>query len=327
MSSIYGRIIQMTVFGESHNEKMGVTLTNLPPGIKIDFDLIDSELTRRRPAHSHNTSRVESDDYEIISGYFNGFTTGMPLTFLIRNHNINSKDYDSLKDVMRPSHADYPAFIKYRGYNDYRGGGHFSGRLTAPIVIAGAIAKQILNKKGIKFSSIVDVDYQLLEDVAKKSDSIGGQVKTVITDVLAGIGEPMFDSVESRIASGIFSIPGAKAVSFGLGEDFKNKLGSDVVDELEIIDKRVCGTNNNGGVNGGITNGLDIVVNTTFKPSASIAKEIKTIDVKKMKNTTLKVSGRHDSFYVDRAVVVVEAIIAFTLLDLIIESEGKQWIK
>jgi chorismate synthase len=246
---------------------------------------------------------------------------------VINNNNINSKDYSELKDVMRPSHSDYPANVKYKGFNDYRGGGHFSGRLTAPIVVAGAISKQILNQLSISFSSIIDVDYQRLEAVNQAGDSIGGQVKTIISGVKVGVGEPMFDSVESRLSSGLFSIPGVKAVSFGLGEEFKNKLGSEVVDELMIIEGKVeTITNNNGGINGGITNGMDIIVNTTFKPSASIKKELKTIDINKMEETTLNIVGRHDSFYVDRAIVVVEAISAFTILDLIIESEGKSWI-
>jgi len=217
--------------------------------------------------------------------------------------------------------------VKYKGANDYRGGGHFSGRLTAVIVVAGAIAKQLLQNKQINFESIVSVDREKLAKVIVENDSLGGQIQTTISNVEAGIGEPMFESLESRLSAGIFSIPGVKALSFGIGEEFKNKRGSEVVDELVYNNHQVQTLqNNNGGINGGITNGMDIIINTTFKPATSIAQSVKTIDVSTKQNSELTVKGRHDSFYVDRAAVVVEAIAAFTLLDLIFESEGKSWI-
>lgn len=326
MSSIYGKLLQMSVFGESHNPKMGVTINGLPAGIELDLEFIKSELKRRRPSKKENTARVEQDQFEIICGYFLGKTTGAPLTIIIENSNVRSGDYSDMQTLMRPGHADYPAYVKYHGANDYRGGGHFSGRLTAVIVAAGAIAKQLLRTKNISLQSEVLVDEKKLAKVIKQGDSLGGKVQTIISNVEAGVGEPMFESVESRLSAGIFSIPGVKALSFGIGEAFKDKKGSEVVDELVYENNQVKTLlNNNGGINGGITNGMDIIVNTTFKPAASIAQTVKTIDVSKQENSELTVKGRHDSFYVDRATVVVEAIAAFTILDLIFESEGKSW--
>ena len=341
MSSSYGKNIRMSIFGESHGKAIGVTIDGLPAGIELNINQINQELSLRKSSNVFNTSRIEKDEFEIISGYLNGFTTGTPLTFLIINNDKSSKDYSNIKDKVRPSHADYTAHIKYNGFQDYRGGGHFSGRLTAPMVIAGSIARELLKTRGIDIETIFsqvgefkreikELDNEMLEYLTKinqLNDSVGGCVKTIIRNIEPGIGEPIFDNLESKIAGGLFAIPGVKAVSFGIGTQFAESLGSHVNDEFTIKNEKIITrTNNNGGVNGGITNGMPVVVNTTFKPSSSIGKTQNTVDIKNRCNTTLEIKGRHDSFYINRARVVVESIIAFTLLDLIIESEGKKWI-
>ncbi len=354
MGSIFGNNLKISLFGESHSPVMGITIDNLQPGVLVDLDNIKSELLKRRPQGDISTPRVETDQFEIVSGLFNGYTTGAPLTILIYNQNIKTKDYDELKSVVRPSHADYAAFHKYLGYNDYRGGGHFSGRLTAPIVAAGAICKQILLSKDIQIithiksigtiedSNLLDVEvtkdlitsldtnFPVINFEAKKSmqdeilnakasnDSIGGSVQVLITGIKVGVGNPVFHSLESIISHAMFSIGGVKAIEFGKGIEMSCGYGSIYNDQMTIVDgveKFV--TNNNGGINGGISNGNSICFTVYFKPTPTIGKPLQTIDVNKSKSVTLNAKGRHDPCFVHRACHVVTNLCAVTILDII----------
>ena len=352
MASTWKNNIEITIFGESHGRAIGVVLGNLPAGITIDFDEIKNEMKRRAPGQNKmSTARKEADEVEIMSGLQDGITTGAPLVGMIYNSNQHSKDYSLLKDTMRPGHSDYPAYIKYHGFNDVRGGGHFSGRITAPIVFAGAIAKQILAKKGIKVQAHVlsikdtyDESYfdclsddliqsltskqypvinddvfetmkEAIEDARLKQDSIGGKIECAILGVEAGIGEPFFDSIESHMASLLFSIPAVKSVSFG-DDNISSLYGSEANDSYYYEEGKVkTKTNHNGGIIGGISNGMPIIFQVGIKPTPSIGKIQETINVKTKENTTLEIHGRHDPCIVLRAIVVVEAMAALTILD------------
>lgn len=348
MSSIYGKNIKVSIFGESHGVMLGVTLNGIKPGVKLDIDFIKKEVARRKPIDILSTPRKEADEFEIVSGYFNGYTTGAPLTIVSYNKNTISKNYD--KNIMRPSHADYTANVKYNGFQDYRGGGHFSGRITLLVVIAGAICKQVLNHYNIEIKShiknignVYDDDLANYEEfnndlltvsedklnkmkevivAAKNSlDSVGGSIEACICGVPAGLGEPFFDSVESVLSYLLFSIPAVKAVEFGLGKDFNSSYGSMVNDEFTIINNKVVTkTNNNGGINGGISNGMPIVVTASFKPTPSISKKQNTIDIEEMENVEYEINGRHDPCIVIRAKVVVESMLAIGILDLLMDS-------
>jgi len=355
MSSIIGNNIKLSMFGESHSEYIGITIHGLPAGIKINHQLIDEMLELRRPDGVLTTARIEKDEYQIISGYFNDHTTGAPLTILVPNKNTNSKDYSF--DVVRPSSSDYPAFVKYHGFNDFRGSGMFSGRTTVALVIAGAIAKQILSEKNIviasKIHSIYNVedekttDYSLLNDFnkskfptvslekrkqmeeaileAKKNcDSVGGVVESYVLNLPVGLGEPYFDSIESVLSHLIFSIPGVKGIEFGDGFKITKLLGSEANDELAIKDgKVVINKNSAGGVNGGLTNGNPLVLRTAFRPTPSIAKKQNTINLVTNENVSLELHGRHDPCFVTRARVVVDSVIALGLLDFISNKSGE----
>lgn len=362
MSSIWGNKLKISLFGESHGEAIGVVINNLPPGIKLDLEFINNQMNRRKPGTKEtSTPRKESDSYNIISGYFNGKTTGSPLCAIIYNENTKSKDYSILKDNMRPGHSDYPAFIKYNGFNDYRGGGHFSGRITAPLLFAGAIAMQILESKciyiGSRIKSIYDIEDNNVPELNKdlldrlktmdfpvtttekasemkasilsakeKGDSVGGIVETYIINLEAGYGEPFFDSVESRLSHMLFSIPAVKGIEFGLGFDITKMYGSNANDEYIIQgDNIYTKTNNNGGILGGITNGMPIVFRTAIKPTPSIYTEQYTVNIKEMKNVNLQIEGRHDPCVVPRALPVIEGGAALVILDLILEREGELW--
>lgn len=365
MSSMWGKNIKISLFGESHGEAIGVVIDGLPAGLELDFDFIKREMSRRAPGRSRvSTPRKETDEIKILSGFFNGRTTGTPLCSIILNENKNSRDYDKIKNILRPGHADYTGFIKYRGFNDYRGGGHFSGRLTAPLVFVGAIAKTVLKKKGIiigsHIKSIKDIedssfDYcnidketvealynkefaVLNDDVAQKmkdaileakekGDSLGGIIEAAIINIEAGVGSPFFDSVESKLSQLLFSIPAVKGVEFGEGFNITKMTGSEANDEF-IIEKGKIKTkkNNNGGILGGITNGMPIVFRVAIKPTPSILKEQDTVDIGLMQNVKLKVEGRHDACIVPRAVPVVEAVAAIGILDLLIEKDGYLWM-
>ncbi|MEJ8554475.1 chorismate synthase [Tepidibacter sp. Z1-5] len=365
MSGTWGNNIKLSIFGQSHGKAIGIVIDGLPAGIELNFDYINNEMQRRAPGKNKiSTPRKERDEFDILSGYFNNKTTGTPLCAVIYNTNQNSKDYESIKNIMRPGHADYTGYIKYSGFNDYRGGGHFSGRLTAPLVFAGAVAKQILERKDIIIGShiksignineeyfdwvnlkgeflkeIVKKDFPVIDDEIgtkmkelilkekEEEDSVGGIVETAVINFPVGIGSPFFNSVESKLAHIIFSIPAVKGVEFGAGFDITKMKGSEANDEFFIDEDKVkTYTNNNGGVLGGITSGMPIIFRTAFKPTPSIGKVQKTIDISKRENIQINVTGRHDPCIVQRAVPVVEAACAVSLLDLVIEREGVKWI-
>ena len=355
MSGMWGSKIKLSIFGESHGNAIGITIDGLPAGFSIDMDKIMMEMARRAPGKSSlSTPRKESDIPEILSGYFEGKTTGTPLCAIIRNSNTKSKDYSKLKDVMRPGHADYTGAIRYKGFNDYRGGGHFSGRITAPLVFAGAICKQILEVKGIIVSAHInsigkikdcsflesDISDELLNSFKEKElplintkledemrqeilrarssgDSIGGTIECAILGVSPGIGDPFFDSVESTLAHLMFSVPAVKGIEFGKGFDISKMRGSEANDEYYSENGNIkTKTNNNGGILGGITNGMPIIFNVAIKPTASIFKEQNAVNIVTMEETTLCIEGRHDPCIVQRALPVIEAVAAIGITEL-----------
>ena len=345
MSGMWGSKIKLSIFGESHGNAIGITIDGLPAGFSIDMDKIMMEMARRAPGKSSlSTPRKESDIPEILSGYFEGKTTGAPLCAIIRNSNTKSKDYSKLKDVMRPGHADYTGAVRYKGFNDYRGGGHFSGRITAPLVFAGAICKQILEVKGIIVSAHSflesDISDELLNSFKEKElplintkledemrqeilsarssgDSIGGTIECAILGVSPGIGDPFFDSVESTLAHLMFSVPAVKGIEFGKGFDISKMRGSEANDEYYLENGNIkTKTNNNGGILGGITNGMPIIFNVAIKPTASIFKEQNTVNIVTMEETTLCIEGRHDPCIVQRALPVIEAVAAIGITEL-----------
>ena len=355
MSGMWGSKIKLSIFGESHGNAIGITIDGLPAGFSIDMDKIMMEMARRAPGKSSlSTPRKESDIPEILSGYFEGKTTGTPLCAIIRNSNTKSKDYSKLKDVMRPGHADYTGSVRYKGFNDYRGGGHFSGRITAPLVFAGAICKQILEVKGIIVSAHInsigkikdcsflesDISDELLNSFKEKElplintkledemrqeiliarssgDSIGGTIECAILGVSPGIGDPFFDSVESTLAHLMFSVPAVKGIEFGKGFDISKMRGSEANDEYYLENGNIkTKTNNNGGILGGITNGMPIIFNVAIKPTASIFKEQKAVNIITMEETTLCIEGRHDPCIVQRALPVIEAVAAIGITEL-----------
>jgi len=354
-----GNKLKLSIFGESHGPAIGITIDGLPSGVAINMDKVLEEMDRRKPGKSLlSTTRKESDTPEIISGFFNGHTTGAPLTAIIRNNDQRSKVYEDIKNVMRPGHADYPAFVKYGGFHDYRGGGHFSGRITAPLVFAGAVAKQILAEREIfvgahvkSISHIEDKGFQdvkvnqaLFDELKKQEiplidggkrteieevilqarkdmDSVGGTIECTVIGIPAGIGDPFFNSVESVLAHLIFSVPAVKGIEFGKGFEMTKLRGSETNDAYYYEgDKVKTHTNNNGGITGGITNGMPVLFTVAIKPTSSIAKKQQTINIAEHKNTELIVKGRHDPCIVPRAVPVIEAVTALGILDLLFIS-------
>lgn len=356
MSGMWGNKIKVSIFGESHGNAIGINIDGLPSGLEVNLEDIAYEMRRRAPGKSPlSTARSEDDIPEILSGYFNGKTTGTPLCAIIRNTNTRSKDYSLLKDVMRPGHADYSGNIRYNGFNDYRGGGHFSGRITAPLVFAGAVCKQILKEKGIivaahvksiknvKDKSFIDstldlnylnslksfelplIDKSIEENMRKEileakedMDSVGGTIECGVFGISAGVGNPFFDSVESTLAHLLFSVPAVKGVEFGRGFELTSMRGSEANDEIYYDDGVVkTKTNNNGGILGGITNGMPIIFTTAIKPTSSIGKKQNTINIGSKENTILKVEGRHDPCIVQRAIPVIEAVTAIAICELL----------
>ncbi|WP_139903357.1 chorismate synthase [Clostridium thermarum] len=354
MSGVWGKKIQYSIFGESHGAAIGITISGLPAGLKLDFDLIKKEMQRRAPGSSDLvTPRKEEDNFEILSGYFEGRTTGTPLCAIIRNKNTQSSDYTNLRYAMRPGHADYSGRVKYKGFNDFRGSGHFSGRITAGLVFAGAIAKQILVEKGIKIISHVNSIYNIKdtsldltnisEDIINKlstipfpviddkatekmkqcirkakeeKNSVGGVVECAILNIPPGIGDPFFDSLESTLAHLLFSVPAVKAVEFGKGFEITTMKGSQANDPYYIDNGTIkTSSNNNGGIIGGITNGMPVIFRCAIKPTASISLEQNTVDIIDMNNTTLTVEGRHDPCIVPRVLPVIEAVSALAVLE------------
>ncbi len=359
MSSMWERNIKLSLFGESHGEAIGIVIDGLAPGTKLDLENIAGEMARRAPGRSElSTARDEDDMPEIISGFFEGKTTGTPLCALIYNRDRKSGDYNKLKDLMRPGHADYSGAVHYKGFNDYRGGGHFSGRLTAPMVFAGAICKQILEKKGIQIAAhilsikdicdksfdevnIENMDCEQLKnselpllniaqekamrqaiiDAKEQQDSLGGIVECMIMGVQAGVGEPFFDSVESRLSHLLFAIPAIKAVEFGRGFEITKMLGSQCNDSFYYDENNTVKTrtNHNGGILGGITTGMPIIFKAAVKPTPSIAKLQSTVNIKEKRESILTITGRHDPCIVPRVVPVIEAAAAIAILDLMEE--------
>ena len=365
MQSTIGNSIKLSIFGESHGTAIGIVVDGLAPGIKIDTEFIQQQLEKRKPKGKISTQRHEEDDFKIVSGYFNGYTTGTPLCLIIENKSQMSKDYEKKRNIMRPSHADYTANIKYNGYQDYRGGGHFSGRITAPLVAAGAIFIQILKSKGIEIGTHIlkcknekDKDFssdgvtlleeikevnekyfpvlekemedkmkKLIEKAGSELDSVGGILETAVVGLPAGIGEPYFNSVESVLSHLVYSIPAVKGIEFGAGFAMGNMYGSESNDSLYYENGKVkTRTNNNGGINGGITNSMPIVMKIAIKPTPSIYKEQESIDIAKKENVKLNIEGRHDPAIIHRARVVVDSVTAFGLLDLICMRYGYMWM-
>jgi len=354
MSATWGKKIQFSIFGESHGVAIGGILDGIEPGTKIDFDKIDFEMKRRNHRAFYSTNRDEKDKYEILSGVKDGVAVGSPIAFIIRNKDQHSSDYVNLNETPRPGHADYPASIKYSGFNDYRGGGHFSGRITAPLTFAGSIARQILEKQGVKIVSHIysignvksksiletelsdddinklhSMEFPVLSDTVSKSmeeeimkhktdcDSVGGIIECAVYGMRAGVGSPFFCSVESEMSRMMFSIPAVKGIEFGRGFDISSMSGFDANDNYEIKDGKVSAmSNNNGGILGGITNGMPIVFRVAIKPTPSIFKTQKTVNLKTMSNDEITLKGRHDACIVPRALAVVESGTALCLLDL-----------
>jgi chorismate synthase len=349
--------VRVTVFGESHGQAVGAVLDGLGAGVKIDFELIKKRLEFRRGEIDISTPRREADEYNILSGVKNGYTTGAPIAVVIENKNVKSADYAEVQTLARPSHADYTAHVKYFGFNDQAGGGHFSGRVSAPLVVLGAICESALISKGIKIGShvkrigdVCDREFENIDrDVEKlnsltfavlddekldkmrevilnaksNGDSVGGEVQTVVTGVPTGVGEPWFDSVESVISHAIFSIGGVKGIEFGSGFEFCKMVGSIANDEFYFDSTVKTKTNHNGGINGGITNGMPIVFNTAIKPTPSIFKEQNTVDYKNLSNQTLNLKGRHDPCIAPRIRAVIDSMTAITLCDLLVRRFGE----
>ncbi|HVI39613.1 MAG TPA: chorismate synthase [Anaerovoracaceae bacterium] len=362
MGSTWGNQLKISVFGESHGKGVGVVIDGFPAGFVCDQEFIYQELARRAPGQSTlTTGRKEEDRPMLLSGMLDNITTGAPICIMIPNTDTHSKDYENLRTVPRPSHSDYTGQLRYQGHNDIRGGGHFSGRLTAPIVYAGALCKDFLKKNHnmeigshiYRVGEITDQSFDLtsisrevlfglqqetlpllnreveekiketVELARKELDSVGGIIECAVVGVAAGLGSPMFQNVESRIASILYSVPAVKGVEFGLGFAISEKRGSEandcyIKDGGSIRTK----TNYNGGISGGITTGMPIVVRAAFKPTPSISREQTTLNLETGKEEQLQIHGRHDPCIALRAAVVVEAAVAIAMMDLYLEAYG-----
>lgn len=317
----FGKVFKVNIFGESHNSSVGILLDGIPAGISLCEEDFSFDINRRKPQHASQTARKESDRPLIESGLFNGHTTGTPMLIRFLNENTISKDYSNLLTQPRPGHADFVMSKKYNGFNDYRGGGHTSGRLTVGLVAAGVIAKKIIkyefDTQLIQLGTLTDLSKkeEYLANVVKSGDSVGGVIRVTVKNVNIGLGEPFFYSVESAISQILYSIGAVKGVSFGVGFDGVNLLGSEYNDSIIDASGKTL-TNNNGGINGGVTNGNDLIVNIFVKPTPSIYKEQQTFDFTKGDVAPLEIRGRHDSAIVERAMVVCENAIAIALCDL-----------
>ncbi|PWL93398.1 MAG: chorismate synthase [Clostridiales bacterium] len=360
MKNIIGNALTLTLFGESHGDAIGAVIDGLSPGIKIDSEYIDARLAQRKPYGKGSTKRREPDKVEIISGVFEGYTTGTPLTAVIRNCDTRSRDYENISRIARPSHADLTGFYKYGGYEDYRGGGHFSGRITAALVASCAIVMKALEDKGILIGTHIkachgakdrefenyEKDIKLLKNsifpvlgdgkaieaeilkAAEEGDSVGGILETAVLNMPAGVGEPWFDTIEGMLAHAVFSVPAVKGIEFGEGFGITDMKGSEANDQMRYENgKVVTATNRNGGINGGISNGMPIIFRTAVKPTPSIYKEQKSIDFKEEKDAKLLIKGRHDPAIVHRARAVVDAVTAFVLADLLISRYGTDFLR
>ncbi len=357
MSSVWNRRIAVSLFGESHGPAVGVVIDGLPSGVALDMDEIAFQMRRRAPGRSAlATARAEADAPEILSGVFEGRTTGTALAALVRNGDTHSGDYSELRTRMRPGHADYTGKLRYAGANDHRGGGHFSGRLTAALVFAGAVCRAALSERGVavgahierirtltdrrfapedltaeRFQALAahelpvlnaeleDAFFQQIADAKAQGDSVGGVIECVVTGLPAGVGDPFFDSVESVFSHILFSVPAVKGVEFGAGFGIAQMFGSQANDAFYYDENGGVRTrtNYNGGVLGGITTGMPVVFRAALKPTPSIAKEQDTIDLARRENVKLTVRGRHDPCIVPRAVPVIEAAAAIAALDIL----------
>ncbi len=350
MGNSFGKLFTITSFGESHGRCVGVTIDGCPAGLPVTEEDIQREVDKRKPGASVTaTRRVEAEKVEVLSGIFNGITTGAPICLLIWNKDVDSSEYEKNRFLLRPGHADYTAFMKYGGFNDFRGGGRFSGRVTATYVMAGAIAKKLLSLSGIEvlahtieiggikaqpkeFDEIKEnveknplrcADLEaaeamagLIEKVKEEGDSLGGIIEGIARNVPAGLGEPVFDNLDGELAKALLAIPAVKGVEFGAGFSVAGKRGSENNDPFTIKNGKIgTMTNNAGGILGGISSGMPVVVRVVVKPTASIAKSQQTVNIKDMEEASLAVRGRHDVCIVPRAVVVVESMMAVTICD------------
>lgn len=362
MKNSIGEHLTVTLFGESHGPFIGAVLDGLTPGITVDKDFINHQLDLRRPSGKISTARVEQDEFILASGVFNGKTTGTPLAILIPNQVQHSKDYEKTAMLARPSHADYTANVKYHGFQDYRGGGHFSGRITAALVAAGGVVIPALEKKGIKIGTHIqmlggikdrdfadyDADIMALgqtnfavldsdkaaemkayaEKIAAEGDSVGGVLETVVTGMPAGVGEPWFGTLESVLSYALYSVPAIKGVQFGAGFDMVNQRGSEFNDPFKMDgDRVVTTTNHNGGINGGISNGMPITFRCAVKPTPSIYKEQDTVNMKDKVDAKLQIEGRHDPAIIHRARVVVDSMTALMIYDALAGRYGTDYFE
>lgn len=362
MKNVFGNSVSVTLYGESHGAAIGAVIDGIAPGIAVDEEFIASLLLLRRPSDALSTSRREADPFTIESGVFNGFTTGTPISIRIPNGDTRSKDYGELQYKMRPGHADYTAQKKYNGFSDYRGGGHFSGRITAALVAAAGIIIPALNKKGIYIGTHISrcacvddapfTDYendikalnakqfavlddkkgeQMKENILKaksNGDSVGGVLETAVCGIPAGVGEPWFDTVEGLLSHALFSIPAIKGVEFGDGFSLCDMTGSCANDAFYYDENGAVKTrtNHNGGINGGITNGMPVIFRCAVKPTPTVSVEQETVNINTKENTTLSAAGRHDPCIVHRARVVIDSITAITICDMLTTKFGTDWL-
>lgn len=351
MSNSIGEHFRITSIGESHGSYVGIIIDGCPAGLPLSAEDIQIEVDKRRPfKDARQTTRAEEDKVEVLSGIFQGYTTAAPIGLLIQNKDVNSSEYEKMRFLPRPGHADYTANLKYGGFNDYRGGGRFSGRITVGLVMSGAVAKKLLKLAGIEVlahtiqigaikATVSNIDEirrnvynnslrcadriaiekmnQLIEQVGKMGDSVGGIIEGLALNVPAGLGEPYFDTLEGELAKALFAIPAVKGVEFGAGFSVAEKRGSENNDPFIIKDNKiVTETNNAGGILGGISNGMPVIIRVAVKPTPSISQEQKTVDLRELENAKISIKGRHDVCIVPRAVIVVESMIAVTLCDL-----------
>lgn len=364
MNNTFGRYLTVTLFGESHGPAVGAVIDGLPAGVKIDEEYIRGQMEKRKSVSAVSTPRREADIPEFLSGVKNGYSEGTPIALVIRSSNIHRGDYASLEDIPRPGHADYTGRIKYSGYEDRSGGGHFSGRLTAPLTAAGAVCLHMLEEKGIligthileaagvrdrafseanleedirlsngKLFAVLDdrAEQEMLEKlkrIAAEGDSAGGILETAVCGLEAGLGEPFFDSAESLLAHAMFSIPAVKGISFGAGFGFAPMKGSEANDPFSVKDGKVITlTNNNGGINGGITNGMPVLFQTAVKPTPSVSLPQRSVNMKTGEETEIRISGRHDPAVIHRARVVADSMTAIVLADLLLQRHGQLWFQ
>lgn len=363
MKNTFGTSVAVTLFGESHGSAIGAVLDGLAPGIPVDEAFIAHQLTLRRPWGAVSTARVEPDRFEIVSGVFEGRTTGTPLAILIPNEDIRSGDYGALRSLARPGHADYTSHVKYHGFADHRGGGHFSGRLTAALVAVGAVAISALRARGVvvgthiarcggvadrafseedlpaELAALGEKAFAVLDEAAgaamlgaitaaaAEGDSVGGVLETAVCGLPAGVGEPWFDTLEGLLAHALFSVPGVKGVDFGGAFDHTDLRGSEYNDAFYMDGGAVrTKTNRSGGVNGGVSNGMPLRIRCAVKPTPSIRRTQETVDFSKGENVTLTVDGRHDPAIIHRARVVADSVTALTLCDALAQRFGTDWL-